>query len=826
MKRSFPKLYQLGLAFPKTVLLLAALFSALSLYFVQKLAFNSDFASLLPQETESVRNLRKFERHFGNVGYVVLTVESKDPEAAEAFADRLAEALPRLSEVKYVDYKQPVEFFKKRLWYYLETEDLTEIERRIERSLALQEKGVSPVFNDLMDFADEENRPDLTFADIRKKYEDKLDGEVQKFSSGSVEDPFQIVWVKPRRPSSDLDYNRRLIADIRGLVDDLKRETGLASVQVGYTGEYQNSVEQVDHAKGEISWISALVTFLLLLVVVLYFRRLSAALLIGFPLLLSVVWTMAILYFSLGHLNMMTGFGAAILTGLGSDYGIFLLTRYYQERAAGRDFSESCRLAFGNTGRATFGSMVTTVAAFAALLFSNFQVFVELGILGGVGLVMNYLAMMLIVPSLLKLAHDWQGHRWFQWFHGLDRLPNFNPFGRGGAWVRWFTPRRAWLGTGVALVLVALSALTLPVQSRIYYEDGQMDVQELPANRLNQRVSQASYGTLKPGVLMVGSESEEGKLLEYLNAKIDSRPSEELVYHKALGLSSFVPSDQDGKRERLARIRDKLALAKLVNKDKKAQTLESLADSLVVPPITREGLPEEVRRAFRAQDGAAVNTVLVYQSLPRTSSQNIGRYYQGIEQARRESGIAFEPVDAVFVQWDLIKLIEREAPRGMALILLFFAGFLFVTLKPPKRALTVFLNLLGSLVLLSGAMWLCDVRLNVMNIAIIPIVLGTGIDCFIHYSHRFDEERDLSEIVRRDVPAIFVSSLTSLIGFGGLALSSSAGLRSIGWVSILGLSIVTLVCVWVFPRLLLLEGASGTEPDSVKGGALSAQVFD
>ncbi|MCC6272582.1 MAG: hypothetical protein IT572_03860, partial [Deltaproteobacteria bacterium] len=76
------------------------------------------------------------------------------------------------------------------------------------------------------------------------------------------------------------------------------------------------------------------------------------------------------------------------------------------------------------------------------------------------------------------------------------------------------------------------------------------------------------------------------------------------------------------------------------------------------------------------------------------------------------------------------------------------------------------------------------------------------------------------------VPAIFVSSLTSLIGFGGLALSSSAGLRSIGWVSILGLSIVTLVCVWVFPRLLLLEGAPGTEPDPVKGGALSAQVFD
>ncbi len=102
-------------------------------------------------------------------------------------------------------------------------------------------------------------------------------------------------------------------------------------------------------------------------------------------------------------------------------------------------------------------------------------------------------------------------------------------------------------------------------------------------------------------------------------------------------------------------------------------------------------------------------------------------------------------------------------------------------------------------------MWIFGIQLNVMNITMIPIVLGTGIDCFIHYSHRFDEERDINEIIRRDVPAIFVSSLTSIIGFGGLALCSTVGMRSVGWISMLGLSIVTLVCVLVFSRLLMIE---------------------
>ncbi|MCE9626263.1 MAG: MMPL family transporter, partial [Deltaproteobacteria bacterium] len=561
---------------------------------------------------------------------------------------------------------------------------------------------------------------------------------------------------------------------------------------------------------GEIAWISVLVTFLLLLVVVVYFRRYSAALLIGFPLMLSVFWTMALVYLWLGHLNMLTGFGAAILTGLGSDYGIFLLTRYYQERAADRGFKEACALAFGNTGRATFGSMVTTVAAFMALLFSNFRVFVELGIVGALGLLMNYLAMMLIVPSLLTLAHNWRGHQWFQWFHGLDRLPNWRPFGGDGSWwVKLFTPKNAWLGTLIALGLVAVSAFSLPSQTKIYFEAGQMDVQELPANRLYERVSKASYGTLKPGVLMVHSREDEARLLDYLNEQIRVHPKDELVYHKALGLSSFLPKDQQAKRENLARIQKKLARARLVNKDKKAEILEGMQKTLAQSNVTPEDLPIEVTRNFNPKDGSSNYAVLVYQSLPRTSSENIERYHDGIEKARRDSGIVFDPVDSVFIQWDLIKLIEREAPRGMGLILLFFAFFLFLTIRPAKRALTLFLNLVGSLVLLSGAMWLFDVHLNVMNIAVIPIVLGTGIDCFIHYSHRFDEERNLFEIVRRDVPAIFVSSLTSIIGFGGLVFSSSIGLRSVGWVSILGLALVTLVCVLVFPRLLLLESVSG-----------------
>ena len=51
---------------------------------------------------------------------------------------------------------------------------------------------------------------------------------------------------------------------------------------------------------------------------------------------------------------------------------------------------------------------------------------------------------------------------------------------------------------------------------------------------------------------------------------------------------------------------------------------------------------------------------------------------------------------------------------------------------------------------------------------------------------------------------MFISSFTSMIGFAGLLFTSSTGLRLVGWVSVLGLMIVTLFCALVFPHCLYL----------------------
>ena len=105
-------------------------------------------------------------------------------QLSEAFADELGASVTQLPTVRYVDYRRPVDFFKDRQWLFVEKDDLVEMERRIDRSIELQEEGVSPIFSNLMDFADPKDRPDLTFEDIKQKYKDKMGPDRSEVSSG------------------------------------------------------------------------------------------------------------------------------------------------------------------------------------------------------------------------------------------------------------------------------------------------------------------------------------------------------------------------------------------------------------------------------------------------------------------------------------------------------------------------------------------------------------------------------------------------------------------------------------------------------------------
>ncbi len=818
----FPKLYQAAVRFPKTVLVVSLVLTLVAAWAAGKLSIENDMTALLPRETESVRNLHQLKKFFGGAGYLIVALESADRNAAEGFADAFDLKLQAHPSILYVDSKAPVDFFKKRLWLYLDVEDLHEMEWRVDRAIELQKKGVSPTFAHIMDFAEPEDRPDLTFRDIFEKYKKRAGMEIQeRAGDGSM----VLLRVKVKDNSENLDQNRRLMEDVRAMEASIRAEhPEYAKVFVGYTGGYATKLEQLALIQREVTWVSIAVSLLLLLILLFYFRRFSALALIGLPLAASLVWTGGLVYAFLGHLNMMTGFGAAILGGVGSDYGIYLLTRYYQERRAGHGLRVACREAFGGTGKATYGSMITMVAGFVALLFSKFGVFIEFGVVGAVGLATTYVGMMSIIPALLTLSEKWRvGERWARYF---PKSTGSSPSPSASSWVdtesfqKIFYPRKAFAGVVLVFLICGISSFTLPAQSKIFFEEGQMESPDLPGNRLGARINEMMGYTADPTVLIAHGAAEEEKIVSRLQARLQESSKDShnppLVYNRVLGLSSFLPTSQPEKRKILFRIADKLGRTTLLLKGEKDYLLQTLRDSLSTPVTKREDIPPEITRLFEAIHQEDIYAVFLFPAFSRADSESMKRYQDGINGLKKELGLLdVEVADGTFIASDTVRLIEKEAPRGFLMVFAFLAVVLFTMVKSWTRGLIILANLLGSLFLLSGLLWLTGIRLNIMNIAVIPVILGGGVDIYIHFSHRFDEGTPLRDILKGEVPAMFVSSLTSMVGFGGFLLVSSVGLRSIGWVAVLGLGWVTLMAVFVFPRFLLV----GTRFQKAAGSA-------
>ncbi|HSA59853.1 MAG TPA: MMPL family transporter [bacterium] len=803
------RLFNIGIRFPRAVLVLTAVLTCVSILAAKKLHIENDLAALLPKQIESVRGLETLKARFAGLGHLLVVVESPESRTTERFAGLLEARLAGRPDVSYVEGRAPVDFFEKRGWLYIDLEDLREVEARVDRAAALEKKGLSPVFNGLMDFADDEDRIDLSFKDLQDKYRRRFgfkgDGTVS-----SEDGALRVLKVKLKSNPQSLDETRRFLADVRAQVERLKGEEGFGSVTVGYTGAYPKMLEQADLTRREILWVSAVVTLLLFVILLLYFRSITGAVLVILPVTIGILWTGGAVALIQGRLNIITSFSAVILAGLGSDYAIYILSRYRRERREGTDFQRACERAFSETGSATYLSMITTAGGFLALLFSKFSLFFEFGVVGAVGLLLNYAAIMLVLPAVLSVAERFRRRPPIA---QESKVPASRWRARFGA---FWMPRGPVAGVSFFLGLCVAGCLALPSVRVISFDDGQVESRSLPGYRLADRITPLFPLATVPTLLLVRGEEAERNLVhaaqEFLKAK-----GQDAVFNHVIGESVFLP-DVLGKKAVLERILEKSrGLRHSWGKDRD-RILASLESSLQAPPIARESLPPEVRRLFEARDGSGDFAVALNPAFGRVSAETMKRYRDGIREFEAKAGVPFLAVDNTFVSDDIIRLIEGESPR----VFLFFLGVLglvlFVKVKPLPRAALVFGSLVGSLLLLAAALWALGIRLNIINIAVIPVILGTAVDSFVHLGESLDQRGFSPETMANEVPAILVSNLTSLVGFGGLVLTSSAGLRSAGWVASLGILIVTLVCVYFYPRGLLLHRPK----DLPAAGALGA----
>ena len=104
-----------------------------------------------------------------------------------------------------------------------------------------------------------------------------------------------------------------------------------------------------------------------------------------------------------------------------------------------------------------------------------------------------------------------------------------------------------------------------------------------------------------------------------------------------------------------------------------------------------------------------------------------------------------------------------------------------------------------------GAMGWCNMSFNLANIMTLPLVIGIGVTNGIHILNRFAEEKNPSILAKSTGKAVFVSGLTTIVGFGCLVIADHRGIRSLGWVMAVGTTTCMIAGLTALPALLTLR---------------------
>jgi predicted RND superfamily exporter protein len=461
---------------------------------------------------------------------------------------------------------------------------------------------------------------------------------------------------------------------------------------------------------------------------------------------------------------------------------------------------------------------VTTAATFYAFTITDFTGLWQMGLIVGTGILFCLLAVLLLVPAMIGWSEEHHRKR--------DREPPLHLFAFGIERVARLALRRPRAVLAGAALLTAAGLASLPY---LQFDDN-VEALRPPGNRgiVAQEEIKSHFGTGFDSMSLV----LEAPTLDAVLALADraSGAARELVAAGRLGgfdaVTAVLPPEASQRaaldwlaRERaggrldVASVRTAFAAA-VAAEGLRAEPFRAgldLLSEMLDParPLTRDAilaLPQGrtlLERYLRQTPNGWTSVVQVY-NLPGRPKREVPA--AAIELADRV-GPGAHLTGMNVLSRSLRYEVRRDAAVSAAIGLALVVILLWVDFREWRSAFLALVPLVIGIVWMLGAMIALDLHMNFMNIFVITMIIGVGVDYGIHVIHRYREEAavaggDVDAAIEETARGVFLAALTTIVGFGSLATSHYPGLVSMGVVSTLGTLATALVAILVIPAWL------------------------
>jgi hydrophobe/amphiphile efflux-3 (HAE3) family protein len=142
----------------------------------------------------------------------------------------------------------------------------------------------------------------------------------------------------------------------------------------------------------------------ILLTLLLWFRSPVKAVAPLLPVVLALGASAMLLYFSGVEYSPLTSISGPLIIAMGTEFNVLLMSRYFEERAAGLDARTAMSKASLRIGRAIAASGLTVMGGFAVLAFSDFPLLDNFGKVTALNIGLSLLSTLILLPPLLVWA--------------------------------------------------------------------------------------------------------------------------------------------------------------------------------------------------------------------------------------------------------------------------------------------------------------------------------------------------------------------------------------------------------------------------------------
>lgn len=793
------------------ILLLAVVSGYYSFQLARNLNLDTDLVALMPDGVPSVDNLEKVIQKTGGYSNAMIIVDSPDPEAALRFLDDLREKVLSLDYISSAEYTEDTSFFHRNQLLYVEEEDLEEIHRRLSERIEYEKKHINFAVEEtsvsINIRGSDEQPPSLDFSDIEEKY--KGGAEQDPTSEQKVfrnkDGDITIMVVLPAGSTTSISYARKVTEELEALIREVDPTAYHPEMTAAVGGRVANRVAEFDVVISDLKSSAFWSVGGILLIIVLFYRRVLAVVYIGLPLAAAFLWTFALTEMVLGALNLITIFLVLILFGLGIDFGIHNLQRYDEVRSKGGDMRRALATVIFKTGHASLLAAVTTAAGFYALMLTEFRAFSEFGFIAGTGVILSLVSMYVVFPSLLVLAERVR----------IYRLPMKLGSRKTGRSAKLSVTRPVLIAGLVVTVFSTMTAFSIE-----FDEDfGKLDTSIPQMSALKDKIREVFPLRSDKAVVYVESLEDVSAVVDEVERIRRTRSPEDATIEKVKSIYDVVP-ESDEQRRRLAVI-DKIH-ARMVeaiqlledfggkegSKDaQRKKELEELLKYVGIQELKPAELPTAIQRVYTGVEDSQGYLVYIYNAKSTSELDQAEAFVNDIREIRT-NGKTYYPATEAMVFVDMLNLMRSDAKRAVAVVLGAVFAVLLLAYRRIRSALIVMVPILVGMSWMLGIMAFFGIRLNVINMVVLPTVLGIGVDNGIHIFQRFREEgfANVREVVMTTGGAAFLTTATTLLGFAGTMAAHNGGLQSLGQAAAIGLGACLVSSLTVFPALLAWSG--------------------